>query len=211
MEQKDVIVFFDRRASTWDANMVRNEAVISEILDNAGVRPGADVLDVACGTGVLFPDYLKRNVHSVTAIDLSPAMARIAHSKFPDTQIHVICGDVETTQFQQFFDCIVVYNAFPHFPEPERLICILSGLLNPGGMLTVAHGMSRSALNRHHSGHARKVSIGLLHENELSDIFARYLTVTTKISDSRMYQVAGIRTPKPSPQSLSHTEHLHGG
>lgn len=33
------------------------------------------LLDVACGTGVLFPDYLARGA-SVTGIDISPEMAR---------------------------------------------------------------------------------------------------------------------------------------
>lgn len=51
-----------------------------------------DVLDVACGTGVLFPDNLKRCVESVTGIDISPEMARLAAEKFP--QVQVICGDV---------------------------------------------------------------------------------------------------------------------
>ena len=74
MEQQEVIRFFDRCAPFWDEDMVRNEAVISTILDNAGIRAGIDVLDVACGTGVLFPDYLKRGVASLTAIDISPEM-----------------------------------------------------------------------------------------------------------------------------------------
>ena len=58
IDQKDVISFFDRCAPGWDAEMIRNEPVIRTILDNAGIRAGVDVLDVACGTGVLFPDYL---------------------------------------------------------------------------------------------------------------------------------------------------------
>ena len=191
MNKTDVIAFFDRLAPGWDADIIRSDAIIGKILDNAGVAAGKDVLDVACGTGVLFPDYLARNVNSLTAIDISPEMVKIAREKFPD--VTVLCGDVESAEFDRKFDCIVIYNAFPHFPDPENLIRVLSSQLKPGGTLTVAHGMSRAAIDRHHEGKASKVSIGLMHEDNLSAIFENYLTVTTKISDDTMYQVTGQR------------------
>ncbi len=191
MNKQDVIEFFDKMASQWDADMIRSDTVIHTILDNAEVTAGASVLDVACGTGVLFPDYVNRGVADITAIDISPEMAAIAQRKFP--QVTVLCGDVEHTQFDRKFDCIMVYNAFPHFPDPENLIRVLSGLLNPGGTLTVAHGMSRAHIDAHHKGKASKVSVGLMHEDMLSDLFAKYLTVTVKISDDQMYQVTGVR------------------
>jgi demethylmenaquinone methyltransferase/2-methoxy-6-polyprenyl-1,4-benzoquinol methylase len=93
--------------------------------------------------------------------------------------------------FDEGFDCIVIYNAFPHFPEPARLIETLSRLLRPGGTLTVAHGMSREAIDRHHEGRASKVSVGLIHEDALAAIFRRHLQLTVKISNDRMYQVTG--------------------
>ena len=192
MDKKKIAEFFDGCACWWDADMIRNEDVIATILDNGGIRPGVSVLDVACGTGVLFPDYLKRETGTITAIDISPEMAKIAASKYPG-KIDVLCGDVETAEFGKTFDCIVVYNAFPHFPDPENLIRALSGLLNPGGTLTVAHGMSRAAIDHHHEGAASKVSNGLISEDALAEIFAKHLTVTTKISNDRMYQVCGKR------------------
>lgn len=192
MNKQDVISFFDRLAPQWDADMIRHDDIIAAILDNAGIKHGMDVLDVACGTGVLFPDYFARKVASLTAVDISPEMVKIARSKFPEAMVH--CGDVETMDFGKKFDCIVVYNAFPHFPDPENLIHVLTGLLKPGGTLTVAHGMSRAAIDHHHEGAASKVSVGLLHEDKLAEIFSRYLTVTTKISNERMYQVAGIKS-----------------
>ena len=193
MNKNDVIAFFDHMASHWDADMIRDDAVIGKILDGAGVKPGVRVLDVACGTGVLFPDYLRRGVASVTAVDISPEMVRIAKEKFPQENVTVLCGDIEHITLDQSFDCIVVYNAFPHFPDPERLIATLSGLLAPGGTLTVAHGMSRAMIDRHHEGAASKVSVGLMHEDALADIFAKHLQVTVKISDDRMYQVTGTK------------------
>ena len=189
MEQQEVIRFFDRCAPSWDVGLVRNEAVISAILDNAGVKAGVDVLDVACGTGVLFPDYLQRGVASLTAVDIAPEMVKIARQKFP--QVKVLCGDVEQTVFDQCFDVIMIYNAFPHFPDPAQLIGCLARWVKPGGRLSVAHGMSREKLLHHHSGTASRVSVDLLEKNELAALFAPYFDVDTVISDERMYQVAG--------------------
>lgn len=193
MNKKDVIHFFNRLAPGWDADMIRSDRKIGLIMDHAGVRAGKHILDVACGTGVLIPDYLARNVASVTAIDIAPEMARICREKFPQENVTVLCGDVEETEFDRKFDCIMVYNAFPHFPEPENLIRTLAGLLTEGGTLTVAHGMSRHDIDHHHEGTASKVSIGLMHEDALAAMMRKYLTLTVKISNDEMYQVTGQR------------------
>ena len=87
MQKSDVIEFFDRCAPTWDAGMIKNDTIIGKILDNAEVGPGMDVLDVACGTGVMFDYYLDRNVASVTGIDISPEMAKIAAAKYADNPL----------------------------------------------------------------------------------------------------------------------------
>lgn len=193
MQKKDIVEFFDMCAPEWDADMIRNDEIINIILDNAKVCEGEDVLDVACGTGVLIPDYLGRNVNTVTAIDLSPEMVKIAKGKFRQENVQIICGDVETEEFERKFDCIVVYNAFPHFPEPKNLIKVLASHLKEGGVLTVAHGMSREQINRHHSGKARKVSVALMSEDALAEIFESYLEVSVKISDDKMFQVVGTK------------------
>lgn len=125
IDKRDVQAFFDRLAPDWDAGMVRNEAVIARILDNAGVCEGCTVLDVACGTGVLFGDYVKRGAARVTAVDLSPEMAARAAEKAAGTQITVVCGDVEDSAAVRDsgpYDVVMVYNAFPHFPDPAGLI-----------------------------------------------------------------------------------------
>lgn len=189
LDKKDVIAFFDGQADHWDADMIRHEDVIAKILDQAGVSPGLRVLDVACGTGVLFPDYEKRGVTDLTAIDISPEMVKIARQKFP--RVTVLCGDVEEARFPEPFDLIMIYNAFPHFPDPERLVKKLAGLLKPGGRLCIAHGMSRQAIDSHHTGSAKKVSVGLMEAGDLASLLGRYFSVDVVISDSRMYQVSG--------------------
>ena len=78
MWDKNVREFFDARAALWDEKMVINEEVIRIILDKAGVEKGKDILDVACGTGVMIPFYLQRDVSSIDGIDISPEMVKIA-------------------------------------------------------------------------------------------------------------------------------------
>ena len=212
MNKQDVIEFFDRMAPGWDADMIKNDAVIGKILDNAEIEEGQDILDVACGTGVMFPYYLERNAASVTGIDISPEMAKLAEGKFAgEARVQVICGDVEEVDFDKKFDRIVVYNAFPHFPKPKRLIKLLSGLLKENGRLTIAHGQSREAIDGHHKGTASKVSNGLMSADSLKKLFDPHFDVEVVISNSRMYQVSGV---KRDPLAHSHdgdVAHTHGG
>ena len=206
MEKKDVIEFFDRCAATWDADMIKSDRIIGTILDNAEVGQGMDVLDVACGTGVMFDYYLQRNVNSVTGIDISPEMAKIAAQKYArEPNVQVACGDVEEYAFDRKFDRIVVYNAFPHFPDPRRLIRILSGLLKEEGRLTIAHGMSREAIDGHHSGAASKVSNGLMTADSLKKLFDAHLQVEVMISNDRMYQVSGVKRNVHSHGGVAHS------
>lgn len=194
MNKSDVIEFFDRYAPRWDADQVNKDAIIGRILDNACVGEGQEILDVACGTGVLFPFYLKRNVKSVTGIDISHEMAKLAAKKHEEFKnIQVICGDVEQTSFDRKFDNVMVYNAFPHFPDPEQLIATLAGLTKEGGRLTIAHGASREAIDNHHKGPASKISNGLMTADALKTLFMPYFDVDIQISNQEMYQVSGVR------------------
>lgn len=189
--KESVIEFFDRLAPTWDDELEVDPDKISFILDKAGVGPGSKVLDVACGTGVLFPFYAQRDAAQVTAVDISPKMAELAAGKTADPRFQVICGDIEALTPTEKFDCCVVYNAFPHFPDPERLINRLAGWLRPGGRLTVAHGMGLHDLDHHHAGHAAKVSRKMLSAQALAELFAHRFQVDTALSDEGKYVVSG--------------------
>ena len=194
IDTNEVIRFFDRLAPNWDTGMVRNETVIERILDLAQVGRDLDVLDVACGTGVLISDYLRRDVASVTAVDISPNMAAIAWNKFAeDSRVTVLCGDAQTLSFFHAFDRIIIYNAFPHFSDPVRLFDNLCRQLKPGGRLTVAHGMSRERINDHHRGGASHVSRGLIPAEDLATLLAPFVTVDHVVSDETMYLVSGFR------------------
>ena len=212
MNKRDIAEFFDRCAPSWDAELIKSDTIINTILDNAEVAAGQDVLDVACGTGVMFPYYLERGAASVTGIDISPEMAKIAAAKYEGSDVvRVLCGDVEEAVFDRKFDRVVVYNAFPHFPNPQRFIKTLAGLLKEGGRLTIAHGASRAVIDNHHKGPASKVSNGLMSADSLKSLFDPYFEVEILISNSRMYQVSGVKRDAMTHSHGGHTHsHAHG-
>lgn len=193
MTKESIKSFFNKYASTWDEGMVKNDEIINTILSNAKIEKGFAVLDVACGTGVLIPDYLNLEVDSVVGVDISDEMLKIAEKKFHQPNVSFICADAETYTFPKKFDAIVIYNAFPHFPNPENLINHLADSLKAGGTFTIAHGMSREKINEHHRGCAKDVSLGLMEIDALASLFEKKFNVITKISDNKMYQVVGVK------------------
>jgi len=195
VNKAEIQAYFDRQAPEWDARMVRCTQKINAILAAAAVGPGTRVLDVACGTGVLFEDYLAHGVAEVVGVDISPEMVRIARRKYPQSHVSVLCADVEEISFAQPFDSVVVYNAFPHFTNPAQLVAHLAGLLAPGGSLCIAHGMSRQALLRHHEGRPSTVSQPLPELQQVTALLHPYFRVSTAVSDEEKFIAAGVRLP----------------
>ena len=193
VQTSDIIDFFNKYAPTWDADMIRNDEKIATILDFAGVVAGTTVLDVACGTGVIIPDYLSRGVTKVIGVDISPAMVELAKAKFNDPRVEFLCADVQELTFKSVFDCALVYNAFPHFSEPKTLLKCLANFVKIDGRVTVAHGMSRDWINNHHGGSASRVSVGLMSAEELASLFELDFTVDVCISNNDMYVVSGTK------------------
>lgn len=190
MDKKQIITFFDAMADGWDSNQERNEKAIDFILTKGGVRDGVNVLDVACGTGILFHDYLNRGA-KVTGMDISSEMLRVAGEKFPD--IKVICADAEAYKFEEKYDVVMIYNAFPHFPDPEKLLLNLSNALRDGGRLTVAHGLSEKELAECHATVAKDVSLPLPSKEKLANMMSASLKVDVMISDEEKYIVSGVK------------------
>lgn len=191
MNKETIREFFNDFAPNWDNEPIADTHIINTILDNANVCESIDVLDVGCGTGVLFPYYLQRNVKSITAVDLSPEMVKIAKGKF--VQADVICGDAENITFDKQFDVIMIYNAFPHFPNADLLIENLSKALKSGGKISIAHGMSKKELDEIHMKSAGYVSNILPECDELAEMLKAYFDVDIKISNEKMYQVTGTK------------------
>lgn len=104
----------------------------------AGVKPGQNVLDVACGTGVV-AITARRNGAKVTGLDLTPELLARAkeHSAVPGYEdITWKEGDAEDLPFPDAsFD--VVLSQFGHMfaPRPEFATKEMLRVLKPGGTI----------------------------------------------------------------------------
>jgi len=193
-DKNQIAAYFDQRASDWDDHQHPQAEIIQQILDNAEITAGKRILDIACGTGIMFPYYLERGVADITGVDISAGMLDVARSKFADnSSIHLLQADAEKDAIGTGYDVIMIYNAWPHFLEPQKFIDKLSTLLVPGGILAVAHGLGRETLNGVHQRGAKGVSNRLISSTELANMFDQDLLVYKVVDNAHMYQVCGMK------------------
>lgn len=191
MKNVDIVNFFDSKAEKWD-NMAHDSVLVNRILDNALPEKAGKVLDVACGTGVLFPFFLERGITDITAIDISQGMIAVCKRKFKNTNsIKFICADASDYSFEGLFDSIIIYNAFPHFTDPNVLLSNLVSHLAKGGTLSIAHSCGREELNKFHKEHASPISFPLPPAEEVASLMSKNLQVGLVISEEHLYQVTG--------------------
>lgn len=192
MDKKAITCFFDKCSEKWDENLKTDDNKMNEIMDAAGIGQDKRILDIACGTGVMFNYYLNRDVSEITGVDISSKMIEICRKKFSNNEkINVICGDADEIEFCNKYDCCMIFNAFPHFCSPLQLLKNLKKSVKTGGSITVAHDDGRNAIDKHHLGEAKPYSNGLMSADDLVDIFEKAgLNVKIKISRDDIYIVS---------------------
>lgn len=194
IEKQAIIDYFNKQAKIWDEQTIRDDGKVAFILDKAGVGRDKSILDVACGTGVLFPDYLACNVKKILGVDIASKMVDVAQEKYKDNEkVELLVGDIAEIQLSEKFDCILIYNALPHLPSVSDLISRLSDLLKPEGRLTVAHGMGRAWINQIHDLTPEQVSADLMSAEDLAKIISLSLNVDTVIDNAEMYMVSAYK------------------
>lgn len=191
MRKETIVEFFDMLANKWDENLIIDTQKLNRILDLAEIGENDTVLDVACGTGVLFPFYFERKVEKATGIDFSQNMIEIAKKKFTCKNACFYCADIETLTLDKKVSKAVIFNAFPHFIEPKRIIKNIAKNMQENGRLTIAHDMGRIQLDKHHSGMAREVSKGLIPAEKTAKLIENYIDVDIIIDEDDIYVVSG--------------------
>ena len=185
--------FFDERAAHWDARgHADNTALLRGILSAAGLTEGARILDIACGTGVLFPLLLETNPQLIHGIDLSDEMVKHARKKTEDPRIELFAADFYEFSPACHYDFAVAYNAYPHFTEKARFAKKLHALLGKNGRFLIMHGRGREMINAHHNqGEAVHVSVPLDPCEEEALAFEGLFRIDLKIDTESCYALSG--------------------
>jgi ubiquinone/menaquinone biosynthesis C-methylase UbiE len=109
---------------------------LTQLLD-----PGAEVLDVGCGAGVPVTKFLVDEGFSVTGIDISDGMLKLAKKHVPKCKF--LKADMSEMDFpENSFDGIVSFYAVIHLPREKHadLFKNFYKFLKPGGVMLIGLG-----------------------------------------------------------------------
>lgn len=158
--------YFNQMAAKWDEIMGAEVAgKLREIVDKCGVKKGAKVLDVACGTGILTPILLEAvgEGGEVKGIDFAPEMVKRARAKNFGPNVRFLVADVMDMPFEdESFDQVFCNGALPHFPDIPASLSEMKRVLRAGGRLVICHASSREQINETHCSIGEPVANDLL-------------------------------------------------
>jgi SAM-dependent methyltransferase len=107
------------------------------ILEATGIRPGASVLDVGCGSGEFLGMLLDAGA-AAAGIDPAPGMIELARVRVPAADIRL--GAVESLPWPDAsFDAVTAINALQFADDPDAALAEIARVTVPGGAIAVAN------------------------------------------------------------------------
>jgi demethylmenaquinone methyltransferase/2-methoxy-6-polyprenyl-1,4-benzoquinol methylase len=161
------VAFFDRLAATWDQSgppVEQQVQRLQSLQDQLGLQPGARILEIGCGTG-LITGWLLRQVSpgSVTAIDFSPAM--LDHARARNHDANCLAWDICSAPIPSAdFDVAFCLHVVPHFRDLDAAFRNIAASLRAKGALVILHLSGRDHVNGVHQRIGGEVAHDLLPE-----------------------------------------------
>jgi ubiquinone/menaquinone biosynthesis C-methylase UbiE len=111
---------YDLTANIYDARYSEEQEVKYEAT-LAKLRPTGLVLDIGCGTGLLF-NHISSEIESVVAVDVSKKLLQQAWKKakqLRNVQIHVVQADADHLPFRDYgFNTVFAFTVLQNMPKP---------------------------------------------------------------------------------------------
>jgi demethylmenaquinone methyltransferase/2-methoxy-6-polyprenyl-1,4-benzoquinol methylase len=136
-----VQALFDRTAGHYD----RINALMSlgagrryrrEMLEEAGLRPGMRVLDIAIGTGLMAREARQLLAGRGLVVGLDPSAGMLAQARLAAAADELVQGRAEALPFpEDSFNLVSVGYALRHVADLELTFRELARVLRPGGSL----------------------------------------------------------------------------
>ncbi len=135
--QAAIIEQFTRQAVPFSIQQAHSkESFLNLLLEMSGVGPEDNVLDVACGPGLVACAFATRAKH-VTGIDLTPAMIERAKQIQQERQLTNLTwqiGNVLPLPFPDAsFSLVITRYTFHHFIDPKAVFAEMVRVCRPGG------------------------------------------------------------------------------
>ncbi|HZD54761.1 MAG TPA: bifunctional class I SAM-dependent methyltransferase/glycosyltransferase family 2 protein [Candidatus Aquicultoraceae bacterium] len=134
--KRELIRYLDEQAPRADAWSRKNRYYHEQVERIVGfhVPPGSSVLEIGCGTGDLLASL---SPSKGVGIDLSPAMVKIARSKFPF--LVFLAGDAEYLPLREKFDYVVLSDSVGYFEDVQRAFEEIRAVCHPRTRVVVTH------------------------------------------------------------------------
>lgn len=119
--------FFDSRLAGYEAHQLTAIEAAREFYPftarHLPRRPGAEILDLGCGTGLELDFYFPLNPAArVTGIDLAEGMLAALGEKYPDKALRPIRGSYFDVPFEkERYDAAVSVESLHHFTREEKV------------------------------------------------------------------------------------------
>ncbi|MGQ9844512.1 MAG: class I SAM-dependent methyltransferase [Spirochaetota bacterium] len=153
----DKIAYFNNLSANWDEVVGNDQLRIQElrnVFSLINIKPNDTVMDVGCGTGVLFTIIQERigPQGTLIAVDPSDRMIEEAKKRYANfNNITYIVGPLEDiTLPDKSINVILCFAVFPHIEDKQMALKKCYNFLTVDGSLYIFHLSDTKSLNEFH-------------------------------------------------------------